>query len=109
MISKKLKKQLKEGKIWIDGFQNALAASDRVGAFAKWKPISKAPKDKSMLFLISNKDDVAYVSMSYWCPVINDWAYAPKDTQYYKPTHFALIEYPRNNPVSKQYKTQYNK
>jgi hypothetical protein len=103
------KKEIEESKVWIDGFQNALKSVEKVGAFAKWKPISKAPKNGNMLFLISTFDDVIDVSMAYWCRDINDWSYAPNDTQYHEPTHFALIEYPRNNPVSKQYKTQYNK
>jgi hypothetical protein len=102
-------KEMAESEIWIDGFKNALKSVEKVGAFAKWQPILKAPKDGTMLFLISIFDDEIDVSIAYWSAKINDWSYAPMDTQYHEPTHFALIEYPRNNPVSKQYKTQYNK
>jgi hypothetical protein len=105
MISKKLKKELKEGKIWIDGFHNALRTSERIGAFAKWKPISKAPKNGTMLFLISYNDGMKWVNIGYWSNELNDWAYAPNDTTYYEPTHFDLIEYPKNTPVTKLYKT----
>jgi hypothetical protein len=97
-------KEMAESEIWIDGFKNALAARDRVGAFANWKPILKAPKDGTMLFLISIFDDETDVSIAYWCSKINDWSYALMDTQYHEPTHFALIEYPKNTPLSKQYK-----
>jgi len=105
-------KEMAESEIWIDGFQNALAASERVGTFAKWKPIPDMNKIKEHtlaqgwpVWVICNNDGCAICDIAWWDNSINDWVYPPANSCLYKtPTHYAEIECPKNNPVAKQYK-----
>jgi len=105
-------KEMAESEIWIDGFQNALAASDRVGAFAKWKPIpdmNKISEDWILegfpLFVICNNDGVPVVDVAWYNCSIKGWVYSYINSGLYKtPTHYAMIEYPKNTPLSKEYK-----
>ena len=105
-------KEMAESEIWIDGFQNALEASERVGLIAKWKPIPDMNKISEDLILegwpvwvISYNDGCAVVDIAWWDTSIKDWVYPPSNSCYYKtPTHYAVIEKPKNTPLSKQYK-----
>ena len=105
-------KEMAKSEIWIDGFKNALAARDRVGAFANWKPIPTIDKIKEHrlahgwpVWVICNNDGCSICDIAWWNNNTNDWDYLPTNSGMYKtPTHYAEIEFPKNNPVAKQYK-----
>jgi hypothetical protein len=107
------KKEIEESKVWIDGFQNALKSVERVGTFAKWKPIpdmNKIIKNHGLalgcpVWVISSNGDCSICEIAWWDADIKDWVYTPTNTGLYKtPSHYAEIQRPKNNPITKQYK-----
>ena len=105
-------KEMAESEIWIDGFQNAVKAAEKVGMFSEWQPIETAPtKDQPSLLLyglmcdgdgrlMGNDDDTDihievgfYVPPEISPPPKEDFNYHCFDN-YMKPTHWMPLPKP---------------